>query len=569
MKKDIQSLLEKTISKITENNISVEVLRTKSDIHGDWTSNVAMILAKDLKKNPRDLADEIISSLGSHNWLDKVEIAGPGFINFFLSNDASLSYLKKLIKSKDSYFPFVEEIPKKILIEYVSCNPTGPIHVGHGRGAAFGSALTNLLIKSGNNVIQEYYVNDRGLQSETLGLSVFLRYQELFGIEISFPEDCYQGDYIKDTAIELKRSFQDKFLISDVDRFLKIDESEEMKKFINKNFKDFDLLINFSIEVEIKKIRSDLEKFRVHHDTWFNESSLYKPPKKSSFLKTSEKLKATDNLSIKDGASWFKSSDYGDEKDRVFIRENGEPTYFASDIAYHDSKYERGFDLLVNIWGADHHGYLPRIKGAVEALGLNKDILKTIFIQFVSLIRDGKLVSMSTRTGEFITLRSLIDEVGVDSARFFFLARKGDQSLDFDLNIATAEDKNNPVYYIQYAYARICSLEKELIKRGMNFDIEEGCENLLQLDQPQESEIISFIESYQDILEQSYRDLEIHPICFYLRDLSSKFHTFYNSEVIIDEDSKKRNAKFALLLAIKKTIKSGLDVLSISAPEKM
>ena len=569
MKKDIQSLLEKTISKITENNISVEVLRTKSDIHGDWTSNVAMILAKDLKKNPRDLAYEIISSLGSHNWLDKVEIAGPGFINFFLSNDASLSYLKKLIKSKDSYFPFVEEIPKKILIEYVSCNPTGPIHVGHGRGAAFGSALTNLLIKSGNNVIQEYYVNDRGLQSETLGLSVFLRYQELFGIEISFPEDCYQGDYIKDTAIELKRSFQDKFLISDVDRFLKIDESEEMKKFINKNFKDFDLLINFSIEVEIKKIRSDLEKFRVHHDTWFNESSLYKSPKKSSFLKTSEKLKATDNLSIKDGASWFKSSDYGDEKDRVFIRENGEPTYFASDIAYHDSKYERGFDLLVNIWGADHHGYLPRIKGAVEALGLNKDILKTIFIQFVSLIRDGKLVSMSTRAGEFITLRSLIDEVGVDSARFFFLARKGDQSLDFDLNIATAEDKNNPVYYIQYAYARICSLEKELIKRGMNFDIEEGCENLLQLDQPQESEIISFIESYQDILEQSYRDLEIHPICFYLRDLSSKFHTFYNSEVIIDEDSKKRNAKFALLLAIKKTIKSGLDVLSISAPEKM
>ena len=212
---------------------------------------------------------------------------------------------------------------------------------------------------------------------------------------------------------------------------------------------------------------------------------------------------------------------------------------------------------------------MPRIKGAVEALGLNKDILKTIFIQFVSLIRDGKLVSMSTRAGEFITLRSLIDEVGVDSARFFFLARKGDQSLDFDLNIATAEDKNNPVYYIQYAYARICSLEKELIKRGMNFDIEEGCENLLQLDQPQESEIISFIESYQDILEQSYRDLEIHPICFYLRDLSSKFHTFYNSEVIIDEDSKKRNAKFALLLAIKKTIKSGLDVLSISAPEKM
>ena len=569
MKKDIQGLLEKTIYTITETNVSIEVLRTKSEVHGDWTTNVAMILAKELKKNPRDLAYEIISSLGDHEWIDKVEIAGPGFINFFLSNDASLAYLKKLIKSKDSYFPFAEDTPKKILIEYVSCNPTGPIHVGHGRGAAFGSALTNLLMKAGNDVIQEYYINDRGLQSETLGLSVFLRYQELFGVDISLPEDCYQGDYIKNTAEELKKSFQDKFLIREIDTFLKIDESEEMKKFINKNFKDFNLVINFSIDVEIKKIKSDLKRFRVNHDTWFNESSLYQSTKKSIFLKTSEKLKASNNLSIKDGATWFKSSNYGDEKDRVFIRENSEPTYFASDIAYHDSKYDRGFDLLINIWGADHHGYLPRIKGAVEALGLNKDILKTIFIQFVSLIRDGKLVSMSTRAGEFITLSSLIDEVGVDAARFFFLARKGDQSLDFDLNIATSEDKNNPVYYIQYAHARICSLEKELIKRGMLFDIEEGCENLYQLNQPQESEMISFIEHYQDILEQSYRDLEIHPICFYLRDLASKFHTLYNSEVIIDDDLKMRNAKFALLLATKKTIKSGLEILSISAPEKM
>ena len=571
MKEDIQKLLDGIVLGLTDKECSAEILRTKSELHGDWTSNIAMVLSKELNKNPQELAKEIISQIKKIEWLEKVEIAGPGFINFFLTRDASLKYLKKLIQEDTSYFPFNEKEPKNILIEYVSCNPTGPIHVGHGRGAAFGSALSNLLIRAGNKVTQEYYVNDRGLQSETLGLSVFLRYQMLFKIDVHFPDDCYQGDYVKETAAKAKKLFKENFVLTNPDDFNKIKNFNEMNAFVKNNFKDFDLLINFSIEEEIKKIKEDLKKFRVNHNVWFNESTLYNQSdsKENDFEITRKNLEAKNNLFEKEGATWFSSSKYGDEKDRVFIRENSEPTYFASDIAYHNLKYQRNFDLLINVWGADHHGYLPRIEGAIKALKLDTNILKTIFIQFVSLLRKGKLVSMSTRAGEFITLSSLIDEVGIDAARFFFLARKGDQSLDFDLDVATAENKNNPVYYIQYAYARICSLEKELVKRGMSFDIEEGIENLSKLNDSQESEIISFIESYQDVLEQSYRDLEIHPICFYLRDLASKFHTYYNSEVIIDEDSKTRNAKYVLLLGIKRTIKNGFDLLSISTPEKM
>ena len=571
MKEDIQKLLDGIVLGLTDKECSAEILRTKSELHGDWTSNIAMVLSKELNKNPQELAKEIISQIKKIEWLEKVEIAGPGFINFFLTRDASLKYLKKLIREDTSYFPINEKEPKNILVEYVSCNPTGPIHVGHGRGAAFGSALSNLLIRAGNKVTQEYYVNDRGLQSETLGLSVFLRYQMLFEIDVHFPDDCYQGDYVKETAAKAKKLFKENFVLTNPDGFNKIKNFNEMNAFVKNNFKDFDLLINFSIKEEIKKIKEDLKKFRVNHNVWFNESTLYNQSgsKENDFEITRKNLDAKNNLFEKEGATWFSSSKYGDEKDRVFIRENSEPTYFASDIAYHNLKYQRNFDLLINVWGADHHGYLPRIEGALKALKLDTNILKTIFIQFVSLLKKGKLVSMSTRAGEFITLSSLIDEVGIDAARFFFLARKGDQSLDFDLDLATAENKNNPVYYIQYAYARICSLEKELVKRGMSFDIEEGIENLSKLNDSQESEIISFIESYQDVLEQSYRDLEIHPICFYLRDLASKFHTYYNSEVIIDEDSKTRNAKYVLLLGIKRTIKNGFDLLSISTPEKM
>ena len=571
MKEDIQKLLDGIVLGLTDKECSVEILRTKSELHGDWTSNIAMVLSKELNKNPQELAKEIISQIKKIDWLEKVEIAGPGFINFFLTRDASLKYLKKLIQEDTSCFSIKEKEPKNILVEYVSCNPTGPIHVGHGRGAAFGSALSNLLIRAGNKVTQEYYVNDRGLQSETLGLSVFLRYQMLFEIDVNFPDDCYQGDYVKETAAKAKKLFKENFILTNPDDFNKIKNFNEMNAFVKNNFKDFDLLINFSIEEEIKKIKEDLKKFRVNHNVWFNESTLYNQSdsKENDFEITRKNLEATNNLFEKEGATWFRSSKYGDEKDRVFIRENSEPTYFASDIAYHNLKYQRNFDLLINVWGADHHGYLPRIEGAIKALKSDTNILKTIFIQFVSLLRKGKPVSMSTRSGEFITLSSLIDEVGIDAARFFFLARKGDQSLDFDLDVATAENKNNPVYYIQYAYARICSLEKELVKRGMSFDIEEGIENLSKLSGSQESEIISFIESYQDVLEQSYRDLEIHPICFYLRDLASKFHTYYNSEVIIDDDSKTRNAKYVLLLGIKRTIKSGFDLLSISTPEKM
>ena len=548
MKDKIHELLASAINDLySSKDLSIEIVKTKSEEHGDWSSNVAMIEAKKKGENPKELAKKIIDSITKEDWIEKIELAGPGFINFFLSKKANLRYLKEILDNKESFFPYKEKNKKNILIEYVSSNPTGPLHVGHGRGAAFGSALSNLLKKSGNEVTEEYYVNDQGLQTKILAESVHIKYLEKFNIDTSKIDDTnfYKGLYIDELASKIKSNKKDEFL--------KI-----------KNEKEF---VNLIINEMMLGIKETLNNFKVNFNSFFSESYLY-DKQANKVQDVLEDLKS-DHCFEKEGALWFKSTKFGDDKDRVLIRSDNQETYFLSDIAYHKDKFKRNYDELINIWGSDHHGYLPRVKAAIEALKLNPKNLKTIFIQFVSLIKKGKKISMSTRSANFVTLNQLLDEVGVDAARFFYLTKKSDQALEFDIDLAITQDKNNPVYYIQYAYARICSLEKELKNRGMKFDLKEGIDNLDLLENKSELEIVSSLEDYKIIIEQCCKNYEVHPICFYLRDLASKFHSYYNSETIIDEDQKLRNAKFSLLLAIKKTIKSGMDVLVIETPEKM
>ena len=551
MKEKLSDLLKAVIDDLFDRgDLIPEIVKTKSEVHGDWSTNIAMILAKELQENPKELAKKIISSLPDKKWIEKVELAGPGFINFFLTNLANLNYLKDLVKSEGSFYPFQEKTKKNILIEYVSSNPTGPLHVGHGRGAALGSSLSNLLKKSGNDVLQEYYVNDQGLQTKILADSVHKKYLEKFKIDTSKIDDAnfYKGEYIDELATKIKNRENDTYI-----------ELKDEKKFIDLIIKEM-----------MKNIKMTLEEFKVNFDSFYSESSLYKElgsnqNKIQKVLKDLEKEYSFKN----EGAIWFKSTQFGDDKDRVLIRSDDEETYFLSDIAYHKDKFDRGYDEIINIWGSDHHGYLPRIIASIKALKLKSEKLKTFFIQFVSLVKKGQKTSMSTRAGDFVTLDELIEEVGVDAARFFYLAKKSDQALEFDMDLAISQDKNNPVYYIQYAFARICSLEKELKERKMNFNIKDGINNLDLLNKKSELEIISFLENYKIIIEQCNKNYEVHPICFYLRDLASKFHSYYNSEIIIDDEENKRNAKFTLLLAVKKTIKSGMDVLMIETPEKM
>ena len=548
MKDKIHELLASAINDLySSKDLSIEIVKTKSEKHGDWSSNVAMIEAKKKGENPKELAKKIIDSITKEDWIEKIELAGPGFINFFLSKKANLRYLREILDNKESFFPYKEKNKKNILIEYVSSNPTGPLHVGHGRGAAFGSALSNLLKKSGNEVTEEYYVNDQGLQTKILAESVHMKYLEKFNIDTSKIDDTnfYKGLYIDELASKIKNNKKDEFL--------KI-----------KNEKEF---VNLIINEMMLGIKETLNNFKVNFNSFFSESYLY-DKQANKVQDVLEDLKS-DHCFEKEGALWFKSTKFGDDKDRVLIRSDNQETYFLSDIAYHKDKFKRNYDELINIWGSDHHGYLPRVKAAIEALKLNPKNLKTIFIQFVSLIKKGKKISMSTRSANFVTLNQLLDEVGVDAARFFYLTKKSDQALEFDIDLAITQDKNNPVYYIQYAYARICSLEKELKNRGMKFDLKEGIDNLDLLENKSELEIVSSLEDYKIIIEQCCKNYEVHPICFYLRDLASKFHSYYNSETIIDEDQKLRNAKFTLLLAIKKTIKSGMNVLVIETPEKM
>ena len=570
MKEDIQNLLFEEIKSSNLKGVTkasqIEVFEPKNIEFGDWTSNICMKLAVNSEDNPRQIAEKLISNLTKNDWITKIEIAGAGFLNFYLTSEQKYIFIQECL-DQEKPFLIKGKAKKNILIEYVSSNPTGPIHIGHGRGAALGSALANLLSKAGSEVTQEYYVNDQGLQIETLGLSLLLNYLSLGGEKIKLPKECYQGDYLKTLASDLKKNKQNKYeftlpkkLPTNFDDWLILAKKE---------LSDFEELGVFALTKILDGIKADLKEFNTFHDDFFFESSLFNDSKKSEFNKTLNYLSKKDLSYDKDGAIWYKSTDFGDEKDRVLIRENEAPTYFASDLVYHKNKFDREFDEMINLWGSDHHGYLPRINASLKGLGYDSKKLKTIFIQFVSLIRGKNKVAMSTRSGEFVTLKKLIDEVGVDAVRYFFLERRSDQTLEFDIELAKKKNKDNPVYYIQYAHARICSLMKELPERGFNYSNSEGSRALSSLSSDKENELVSQINSYQQTLERCFDKREIHSLCFYLRDLAAIFHSFYNSHPILDKDDNSRNARIAVSLATKAVINDGLGVLGIVAPEKM
>ena len=515
--------------------------------YGDFSTNIAMILASAEKKAPRSIADTIAESIrGRDTVLARVKVAGPGFINLFVADEYWHNSLRDIEKLGDAYGESKIGEGKRVQIEFVSANPTGPIHVGHGRGAAIGDVLANILKAVGYQVVTEYYINDAGNQMETLGKSVFLRYMQLLGRDVDLPSECYQGEYIADIANEVIAKFGD--------RYLDTPDDEAISD-----------LADYAADKILQEIKEDLQDFGVTFDEWFSEKTLFKTNKISE---ATEELKKKRFLYEKDGAFWFKTTAFGDEKDRVVIRANGRPTYFASDIAYHKDKLERKFDMIINVWGADHHGYIPRIESVVQALGKGKKALKVLLVQLVNLLRDGQQVAMSTRSGEFDSLSEVVKEVGKDAARYFFLMRSSDSPLDFDLELAKKESAENPVYYAQYAHARISSILMLARERGL---IITGCEevevDLLSL--PEEITLIKQLLKFPEVIEGSAVSLEPHRITVHLNELASIFHGYYNKNRVISDDLSMTAARLYLVKTVKMVIGNALGLLGVDAPEKM
>ena len=589
MKEELKKSLHQALKSLgKEHNINlsetkIEVKENKEKKFGDFSSNLALTLSKILSKPPRDIAEMLLNELGEKDFIDRMEIAGPGFINFFLSHASRTEILKTINKEKEKFgFSTKKKAEKEsVLIEYVSSNPTGPLHVGHGRGAAFGSVLASMLKAIGHQVDEEYYVNDQGRQTEILSLSVWLRYLEIFNQVSLFPNNCYQGAYIESLAKDLKKNKDKKYCIEnkigkEVSQLLSLDLTEEeldsliakSKKVLKKGFEE---IKTFALESILQNIEGDLKAFGVEHNKWFKESSMFRSSKTSVSLisEALDSLESKKRVYEKDGALWFKSTDFGDEKDRVVKRENGATTYFASDIAYHANKFDRGYSKIINVWGADHHGYLPRVRAAMSALGEDTDKFEVIFIQFANLVRGGKKLSMSTRAGEFISLNELIEEVTSEAARFFFINRKGNQHLDFDLDLAKEESKDNPLYYIQYAHARICSVFDKLKENKKSYKESIALESLDQLESDQEVEIQQLLSQFPDVVNRSAENYEPHLLCYYLRNLAGAFHSYYNNERILVEEENTLQATLFLISAVRQVLFNGLKILSISAPESM
>ena len=509
---------------------------------GDFASNIAMQSARVFHTAPRKIAEEIVNRLDVP-CLEKATIAGPGFINFYLKANVIYDSLAQILAAGENYgnLPFNEK--PYIQVEYVSANPTGPLHVGHGRGAAFGSALVNLLRAAGYHVSSEYYINDAGNQINNLAASVNARYLELLGQEVAFPENGYHGQDIIDTAKRIIAKDNDKYLHMDSDKRLEI-------------FKEL------ALKEKLAALKEDLADFNVHFDVWFSERTLHPDSVKA----VCEKLEQSGDIYKKDGALWLKSTAYGDDKDRVVIRDNGVPTYLAADIAYHNNKFARGFDKLINIWGADHHGYICRVKAAMQALGYNPDNLEVLLLQMVSLYRNGQLVKMSKRTGQSVTLAELIEEVGTDAARFFFIMRSLDSQLDFDLDLAKSQSNENPVYYVQYAHARICSIFRQMNEAGIALSEHP---DLSLLTDETEITLIKKLLAYPDEIAADARNKAPHRIAGYVHDVASLFHSFYNKCRILGVDDNLAQARLALALATKNVLVHALKILGVSAPEKM
>ena len=548
--------------------VAVTLERPKQSQHGDFSCNLAMQLAKALRAKPRDIAQKLVAALPASPLIEKTEIAGAGFINLFLSRSFKQSIVNHILTAGVNFGKSNVSAGKKVQVEFVSANPTGPLHVGHGRGAAYGACLANVLEATGHKVTREFYINDAGRQMDILAASVWLRYLEARGTTVAFPADGYRGDYVRDIARALNAAHGAQFHHAfptaapaeseDTDAALDA-LIARAKATLGENWQ---ALHRFALDAMLADQRDDLARFGVNYDRWFSEQSLHDSGEVARAMET---LQRNGHLYDKDGALWFRSTTFGDEKDRVVCRENGQYTYFASDIAYHLNKIERGYDQMIDVWGADHHGYIARVKGALKALGADPDKLTVTLVQFAVLYRGSEKVAMGKRSGDFVTLRELRDEVGVDATRFFYVLRKSDQHLDFDLDLAKSRTNENPVYYIQYAHARVCS-----VYEACNANVAAIADaDPSPLDSDAELELLQKLAEYQEIIESAARELSPHLIAFYLKELSALFHSYYNSTRFLVDDVAMRNARLALAGAIRQVLANGLALLGVSAPEKM
>ncbi|MCG3115310.1 MAG: arginine--tRNA ligase [Candidatus Manganitrophus sp. SA1] len=523
----------------------------KREGQGDFATTLALSLSKEEGRPPREIASDLVALLqGRSPLIEKIEIAGPGYINFFLSKDHWYQTLLDIREKKGRYGQTSIGGGKKVQIEFVSANPTGPLHVAHGRAAALGDALALLLQAAGYQVDREYYINDVGNQMTLLGRSTYLRYRELFGEKVTLPDESYRGSYIIEIAEEIKKSAGDRYLTGS--------EEEHLPFFVRTSYQTI-----------LGWIRRDLDQFGVRFDRWFPEEDLYRNKEVDASL---EFLKSAEVLYEQDGALWVATTRFGDDKDRVVMRSNRQMTYFASDIAYHRNKFERGYDRLIDIWGADHHGYIARVKAVAAAMGYSPDRLDILIHQLVNLLREGKPVAMSKRSGEFVTLREVMDEVGVDATRFFFLMRRSDTSLDFDLDLAKKASTENPVYYVQYAHARVCSILRVATERGLN--VEEEIQNakladLTVLDLPEEQALIKQLSNYPDLLQSAAEVLEPHRLTFYLQELAGMLHRYYFDHRVVTEDLLRTRARLVLMAAVQIVLRNALAILGVRAPERM
>ena len=551
---DIKAILNDAIVKTAQQAIAAGVVKegTLPEVQltvppkkefGDFATNFAMQSARALRCNPRVLAQYIVDHLDCA-YVKRMEIAGPGFLNFYLDPDWVYDMLAHIVEAGENYGNLPKASDEKIQVEYVSANPTGPLHVGHGRGAAVGSALSNLLKAAGYDVEQEYYINDAGNQMNNLARSVNARYLELLGQTCEFPEDGYHGHDIIDTAQRIIDKYGD--------RFLKMEEDERLEQFKT-----------IAYQEKLAALKEDLERFNVRFDVWFSEKTLHEANK---IHEACDYLLEKGYMEKRDGALWLKSTEFGDDKDRVVIRDNGVPTYFAADIAYHTNKFNRGFDRVINLWGADHHGYIARMKAAMQCMGFKPEQLEILVLQMVRLLRDGQEVKMSKRTGQSVTLNELIDEVGTDAARFFFVMRSIDSQLDFDLDLAVKKSNDNPVFYVQYAHARICSIMRQVAEAGITV---QGKGNYRLLTEPVEVDLIKKLGEYPEMLSVAAKERAVQQVAHYVYDLAGLFHSAYNQCRILGVNEELQQARLAMVMAVGHVVRHALSILGVSAPEKM
>ncbi len=585
MKELIADLLEQAVATLKQQGDLPEDLQAKVMVdhcrdkqHGDFATNLAMMLAKPAKSNPRQLAEKIVGALPSHDQITQVDIAGPGFINFTLASDAQNAVVATILHQQNDYGRNKSGKDTRVHIEYVSANPTGPLHVGHGRGAAYGACVANLLIANGFNVHREYYVNDAGRQMRILAVSIWLRYLQLAGETIELPPNAYQGQYIVDIAQQLvdQKGHAYSFSVEKINALIPegLTPSSDKEAYIDAIIEAAKQLIGNTALAEIKQfgldqilgdIKQDLHEFGVDYDAWYPESQLYQD---GSFEQGIKLLTDKGFVYEKDGAKWFKATEFGDDKDRVLIRENGQPTYFASDVAYHLHSYNN-YDQVIDVLGADHHGYIGRLKAFLTGLGKDSARLLVLLVQFAVLYRGDEKVQMSTRSGEFVTLRELRDEVGNDAARFFYITRKPEQHLDFDLKLALSKSNENPVYYIQYAHARICSVMHKLNDQGYQYNQPEGLKALDLLTHEHEKALLQSLARYPEIIQKAGHNHAPHQVAHFLYDLANQFHSYYNNCAFIIKEDALRNARLVLILATKQVILNGMTLLGVSCPEKM